>query len=112
MSPPRKALRQTRFKNERLDPIGAELMSLAELRGRVPATQLLQTERVEFFMVLVATGGRGGHLVDFERFSLRAGHVVFVRPGQVQQWQPANGFEADVLLLDPAVVQQIGRAHV
>ena len=76
MSPPRKALRQTRFKNERLDPIGAELMSLAELRGRVPATQLLQTERVEFFMVLVATGGRGGHLVDFERFSLRAGHVV------------------------------------
>ena len=50
MSPPRKALRQTRFKNERLDPIGAELMSLAELRGRVPATQLLQTERVEFFM--------------------------------------------------------------
>ena len=59
MSPPRKALRQTRFKNERLDPIGAELMSLAELRGRVPATQLLQTERVEFFMVLVATGGRG-----------------------------------------------------
>jgi AraC-like DNA-binding protein len=71
----------------------------------VPATQLLQTERVEFFMVLVATGGRGGHLVDFERFSLRAGHVVFVRPGQVQQWQPANGFEADVLLLDPAVVQ-------
>ena len=84
MSPPRKALRQTRFKNERLDPIGAELMSLAELRGRVPATQLLQTERVEFFMVLVATGGRGGHLVDFE---------------------PANGFEADVLLLDPAVVQ-------
>ena len=105
MSPPRKALRQTRFKNERLDPIGAELMSLAELRGRVPATQLLQTERVEFFMVLVATGGRGGHLVDFERFSLRAGHVVFVRPGQVQQWQPANGFEADVLLLDPAVVQ-------
>jgi AraC-like DNA-binding protein len=105
VSPPRKALRQTRFKNERLDPIGAELMSLAELRGRVPATQLLQTERVEFFMVLVATGGRGGHLVDFERFSLRAGHVVFVRPCQVQQWQPANGFEADVLLLDPAVVQ-------
>jgi AraC-like DNA-binding protein len=30
---------------------------------------------------------------------------VFVRPGQVQQWQPANGLEADLLLIDPAVVQ-------
>ena len=28
-----------------------------------------------------------------------------MRPGQVQQWQPTNGFEADVLLIDPAVVQ-------
>ena len=105
MAQPRKVLRQTRFANERLDPIGVELMTLTELRARVSARQLFETERVEFFMILVATGGRGEHLVDFERFRLRVGHVVFVRPGQVQQWQPASGLEADVLLIDPAVVQ-------
>jgi AraC-like DNA-binding protein len=102
---PRKVVRQTRFANERLDPIGVELMTLTELRARVSARQLYEPERVEFFMVLVAARGNGRHLVDFERFGLRAGHVVFVRPGQVQQWQPANGFEADLLLIDPAVVQ-------
>lgn len=101
----RKVLRRTRFTNARLDPIGVELMTLSELRARVSAKLLHETERVEFFMVLVATAGRGEHLVDFEHIGLLAGHVVFVRPGQVQQWQPANGFEADLLLIDPAVVQ-------
>lgn len=105
MPQPRKVPRETRFENARLNPIGVELMTLAELRTRVSARQMSETERVAFFMVLVATGGRGDHLVDFERFGLRSGHVVFVRPGQVQQWQPASGLEADVLLVDPAVVE-------
>lgn len=105
MAQPRKALRRTRFANERLNPIGVELMTLAQLRARVSASQLSETERVEFFMVLVATGGRGRHLVDFERYGLRTGDVVFARPGQVQQWQPAEGLAADVMLIDPAVLQ-------
>lgn len=105
MHHPREVLRETRFANERLAPIGVELMTLSELHARVSSKQLLQTERVEFFMLLVATAGRGVHLVDFEHLRLRAGHIVFVRPGQVQQWQPASGLEADVLLIDPAVMQ-------
>jgi AraC-like DNA-binding protein len=101
----RSNLRKTRFANARLDAIGVELMTLSELRGRVPAKLLLETERVEFFMVLVATGGCGEHLIDFVRFPLQAGHVVFVRPGQIQQWQPPGDLEADLLLIDPAVIQ-------
>ena len=106
----RKALRETRFANKRLNPIGVELMTLSELRARVPARQLYEAERVEFFMVLVVTGGRGEHVVDFERFGLRAGDAVFVRPGQAQQWQPASGLQADLLLIDPAVVQPTASA--
>ena len=98
-------LRKTRFANKRLDPIGVELLTLSELHARVPARLLFKMERVEFFMVLVATGGRGEHLVDFERFPLRAGDTIFVRPGQIQQWQPQAGLEADLLLIDPAVIQ-------
>jgi len=28
-----------------------------------------------------------------------------VRPGQIQQWQEQDGLEADLLLIDPAVIQ-------
>jgi AraC-like DNA-binding protein len=110
MPRPRRILRETRFANERLNPIGVEVLTLSELRARVPAKVLAQTERVEFYLVLVAIAGRGEHLLDFERFALRKGHVMLVRPGQVQQWQPRDGFEADLLLIDPAAVQPTGPA--
>lgn len=104
MALPPRILRETRFENERLNPVGVELLTLSELRARVPAKILAETERVEFYIALVATAGHGEHLLDFERFALRKGHVMLVRPGQVQQWQPRDGFEADLLLIDPAAV--------
>lgn len=106
----RKALRETRFANKRLNSVGVELMTLAQLRARVPTRQLYEPERVAFFMVLVVTGGHGEHVVDFERFALRADDVVFVRPGQAQQWQPADGLQADLLLIDPSVVKPAASA--
>jgi AraC-like DNA-binding protein len=111
MSPIRMPLRETRFANERLDPIGVELMSLAALRARVPGPRLFEAERVAFYVVVVVTSGSGEHLVDFERYALGVGHAIFVRPGQVQQWQPANGLKADVLLIDPAVVRPNASMH-
>jgi AraC-like DNA-binding protein len=107
---PRKVLRETRFANARLNPVGVELMTVSQLRSRVPANLLSETERVEFFMLLLATEGRGTHVVDFKRIGVRSGHVVFVRPGQVQQWQPMGGFEADLLLIDPAVMRPTASA--
>lgn len=98
-------LRQTRFANKRLNPIGIELLSLATLRARVPEEKLRVAERVGFFMVLVVTAGHGEHLIDFERFSLRVGDVLFVKPGQVQQWLPQAGLTADLLVIDPAALQ-------
>ena len=98
-------LRKTRFENKRLDAVGVELLTLSELYARVPARLLLETERVEFFLILVATGGCGEHLIDLVRFPLQTGDVVFVRPGQIQQWQEQDGLEADLLLIDPAVIQ-------
>lgn len=104
MPSPRKPWRETRFANARLNPIGVELMTLKTLQGRVDPGQYFEAERIGFFMILVVTAGPGEHSVDFERFKLQAGHVVFVRPGQVQQWLPARELEADVLLIDPAAM--------
>lgn len=105
MVPSRRGVRETRFANDRLQAVGVELMTLRELRARVPEHLLFTAERVGFCAILVVTGGQGGHLVDFEHLALAAGDAVFVRPGQVQQWQPARALQADLLLIDPAVLQ-------
>ncbi len=98
-------LPETRFRNQRLDPIGLEVIALAELRGRVWRHRLEEPERAGLFLLLIVTAGRGEHVVDFERVPLRAGRVVFVRPGQVQAWRLQSGCEADVLLIEPATLR-------
>jgi len=98
---PHKVLRETRFANERLAPIGVELLTLRQLRRRVQAQRLAEPERVEFYLILVTTGGQGKHQVDFEQFNLWPGQVVFVQPGQIQQWHLNQETQADLLLIDP-----------
>lgn len=93
-------LRDTHFRNERLQPVGIEVITLHALRERVPAA----AERVAFLMMMVVRDGTGTHLVDFERIDLRPGRVVVVRPGQVQQWQLRPGLDANVLLVQPSAL--------
>lgn len=105
---PAKALRQTRFANARLDPIGVEVLTLSELRKKVSPQVLAQAERVEFFLLLVVHRGRGQHRVDLQRTVLRPGRAVFVRPGQVQQWHPRSPCEGDIVVIEPATLQPAG----
>lgn len=101
-------LRTTHFDNERLARLGIEALTLGDLRQRVPARRLATPERVEFFMLLLIERGRGKHVVDFSSTRLQAGSLVFVRPGQVQQWQPRDGLEGRLILVDPAVMSPQG----
>ena len=84
---------------------GLEVVDMSGLRQRVPAQLLAQAERLNFLMLLLVHKGRGQHVVDFERIALQPGRVVLVRPGQVQQWHVQSAYEADILLIEPAIVQ-------
>jgi AraC-like DNA-binding protein len=101
-------LRTTHFDNERLARLGIEVLTLGDLRQRVSVRRLAIPERVEFFMLLLIDRGRGSHVIDFSSTALRAGSLVFVRPGQVQQWQLREGLEGMLVLVDPAVMNPPG----
>lgn len=106
MPTPPAALRQMHFANTRLARVGLELLTLAQFRGSPIKQQLLaEPERVAFGLILVIHAGRGEHGVDFQRIALQPGAVVFVRPGQVQQWCLREGLEGDVLLIASHVMQ-------
>lgn len=48
----------------------------------------------DFYQVLIVTGGRGWHEIDFTRHSLTRGQVFFMKPDQVHAWKTpgATGF--------------------
>lgn len=101
-TPPK--VKEVPFHNERLNALGIEPMSFETLRGKVPPAILRQPERVGFFMLMFVTGGQGIHGVDFTEWAIGPGSVVFVRPGQVQQWHPECDYRAELVLIAPTAL--------
>jgi AraC-like DNA-binding protein len=92
--------------------VGVEVMSQQALRARAGAA-LVVPERVDFYLLLFVHAGRGRHMVDFVEYPLGPGHVVFVRPGQVQQWLMRGSQDGDLVLISPeALAPSIARAGV
>src|SRR6476646_8507717 len=96
-------LRETAFRNRRLAQLGIEVMTLETIWRRASPQTMARPERVDFFMLLLVTRGQGPHMVEFTQCALEPGSLVFVQPGQVQQWAPRGapaGPEGLVLLVD------------
>lgn len=105
------ALRDTQFDNDHLSALGIECMALADLRQRIAPAQLALPERVDFYMVLLITGGTGAHMVDFVQGVLNPGSLVFVQPGQVQQWWLNPSLQGTLVLITaPALHPQNARS--
>ena len=97
-------LRTVGFDNPALAALGIEPMSVEELRARATKGWLERPERVDFFMLLLVLKGQTTHTVDFVDWSLLPGSLVFVRPGQVQQWHQSEGLQAQLILIDPSTL--------
>ena len=96
-----KLLPEVRFDNPRLTKVGVELITLRELRNKVASAELASPQRVEFFLLLLVEEGEGRHVVDFVEHRLRAGDVMLVKPGQVQQWRMEADLQGLLVLLTP-----------
>ncbi|GAA0469472.1 AraC family transcriptional regulator [Streptomyces stramineus] len=82
-------------------PAGVEVMSLAELRSRAPEGLLARPQRLDFHQIVAVRSGSAGHTVDFTGHWLEEGSVLWVRPGQVQQFGEVEGIEGVVVLVQP-----------
>ncbi len=97
-------LRQVRFQNAQLNALGIEPLSVASIRMKLNPDLIGRAERVGLYVLIFVSSGRGYHTVDFQRYSVAEGSIVFVRPGQVQQWSGDDTYRADCLLIDPAAL--------
>jgi AraC-like DNA-binding protein len=93
--------KEIRFGNPRLNDVGIEWLDLAGLKSKVGSRHLSTPERAEFFMLLLVTQGVLRHTVDFTDLRLGAGGLVFVRPGQVQQWHLDAPVQGSMVMIDP-----------
>lgn len=102
----RAPLKEVDFENTRLNPVGVELMTLAQLRTRATAQQLAQPERVSFHILFLVTHGTGMHTVDFVDHPLQAGSLLSVHPGQVHQWPSNPHIDGQLIIFVPAALHK------
>ena len=79
------------------------MIDLVELRGRKMDHSIFRPHRIEFHILVLATGGRGWHMVDFVRHPIDRGAVVHIAPGQVQLYDGENDVTGFLVLFQPEV---------
>ncbi|RKT55808.1 helix-turn-helix domain-containing protein [Saccharothrix australiensis] len=90
------------YHNPAVAELGVEVLSLGVLRQRAGAGHdLTRPQRPGFHLLMLVTSGTGTHTVDFTPYRLRPGSVLWVRPGQVQQFQPRSRVDGPLLLFQP-----------
>lgn len=112
MSDSRLRLQEVNFHNPRLSKVGVEVIKLDALLNKESDHLLSSPRRVNFHHVLLVQRGAPGHMVDFVEHQLCAGSVLFVRPGQVQQWRPRRGVDGHLALFSSeALGPSVGRLN-
>ncbi|GAB0157349.1 AraC family transcriptional regulator [Chryseobacterium sp. Alg-005] len=61
-------------------------------------THFGKTERIHFYVAFIITEGKGKHFVDFKKYTLEKGTILFVAPGQIQQYEKNPQFNGYLLL--------------
>lgn len=80
------------------------------IRRRVAAratTGAPAVELVHFNVFVLCVDGSGTHMVDFVDHDMRPGAAIWIRPGQIHQWDLAGGFEAVVVVFDSAAIPDL-----
>jgi AraC-like DNA-binding protein len=88
-------------------PLRMEVLTLQWLLGHERHHDLSRPQRPTFHHFFLVTGGQGSHTVDFTRHRLRAGAILHVAPGQVQQFGREPDLEASIVIFEPDFVRQV-----
>lgn len=75
-----------------------EVYTVRDLLRRAAPGLFLRPQRMGFHQLLIVEQGSTLHTVDFTAHQLGAGSVLWIRPGQVQQWSDPTQIEGTVLI--------------
>lgn len=93
------------FASEHGLALPVEVLDYAALVERMGPSYFERAQRPSFELMIVIRSGTGSHTVDFQTVALHPGRVLFVRPGQVQQWHVENDLSASVVVASPTATR-------
>jgi AraC-like DNA-binding protein len=76
-------------------------MTLAHLQAIAPPGYLQRPQRPEFHLLIWIQRGQAAHTVDFTSYTLAPGHMLWVKPGQVQTFGDDPRSAGQLVLFQP-----------
>jgi len=75
-------IKRLQFKHSEDDKLDCELLTIDDLRTRIPRADYNRCTRADFFRLIAVTAGTTRPMVDFASLQASAKHWLLVRPGQ------------------------------
>lgn len=101
-----------KFEQARPTTPGIDVSSLSDLPVRYGRDEFTGPQRPEFSILLLVSGGQATHMLDFTPYRLRAGDLLWIRRGQVQEWGPLDDISGQVISFDSHVLPADVWSHV
>ena len=83
---------------------GVEVSTFAQLRTMPAGNSNPPVQRADFHILAIAGSGHGIITVDFVRYCLEPGTIVWIRPGRVHQWNDIASLDGTLVLFRPESV--------
>ncbi|MEU9288694.1 AraC family transcriptional regulator [Streptomyces sp. NPDC048275] len=81
--------------------VGMQVGALGAGRYSPQEVQLDRVHRIDFHVVMLFSGGPVTHMVDFAEYEVKAGDLLWIRPGQVHRFSRASEYRGTVLVMQP-----------
>ena len=83
---------------------GVEVSTFARLRTMPAGSGHPTVQRADFHVLAIISSGPGVATVDFVRYRLEPGTIVWIRPGRVHRWDDIAGVDGTLVLFRPESV--------
>ncbi|MEM6632528.1 MAG: helix-turn-helix transcriptional regulator [Bacteroidota bacterium] len=86
--------------------LAVELVDIRELPQRIDPNDHYPNKphRLDFFVILVVTAGRGKHYIDFQTYTLEKGDVLVISKGQIHAFDGSFSFEGYLIVFTEAFI--------
>lgn len=91
-------IRRINFKKTEEDSFDFEIIDLKDFFNAHPARLLSKIFRLNFYMILYITSGKGKHEIDFKVYDFNAGDIIFISRNQVHRFFPDIDAKGYVIL--------------
>lgn len=91
-------IKRINFRKPKNQSFDFEIVDLQEFFKTRPTKNLSKPFRLNFYMILYITSGKGKHEIDFKVYDYKAGDVIFVAQNQVHRYFPDNQPKGYIIL--------------